>query len=192
MADLVAVMNQGVLNQLGEPQELYDRPANLFVANFIGEPPMNLMGGELRQDSGRLCLEGNGLCFSFGPEFAARVAQMNAPAGIVIGIRPEHIHLTPVDGGPGETVGLTGQVFCREPRGDADILLVQLHGAIDKGGPNGFFIRDLLTVELSETLPLREGNPVKIKLDESELHLFDIQTGNNLSAKSYVSKRKRG
>jgi len=191
MADLVAVMNQGVLNQLGEPQELYDRPANLFVANFIGEPPMNLMAGELRQDSGRLCLERNGLCFSFGPEFAARVAQMNVPAGIVIGIRPEHVHLTPVGGGTGESVDLAGQVFCREPRGDADIVLVQLNGAIDKGGPDGFFIRDLLTVELSETFPLREGNPVKIKFDESELHLFDVQTGNNLSAKSYVSKRKR-
>ena len=191
MADLVAVMNQGVLNQLGEPQELYDRPANLFVANFIGEPPMNLMAGELRQDSGRLCLEGNGLCFSFGPEFAARVAQMNVPAGIVIGIRPEHVHLTPVGGETGESVDLAGEVFCREPRGDADIVLVQLKGAIDKGGPDGFFIRDLLTVELSETFPLREGNPVKIKFDESELHLFDVQTGNNLSAKSYVSKRKR-
>jgi ABC-type sugar transport system ATPase subunit len=97
-----------------------------------------------------------------------------------------------MEGGTEDTVDLTGQVFCREPRGDTDILLVQLTGAMEKGGPNGFFIRDLLTVELSETIPFQEGNPVKIKLDETELHIFDAQTGNNLSAKSYISKRKRG
>jgi ABC-type sugar transport system ATPase subunit len=180
MADLVAVMNQGVIDQVAEPQELYDWPANLFVANFIGEPPMNLISGELREDAGRLCLEGNGLCFSFGPDFAAKVRQLKVPSKIVVGIRPEHVYLNPWDVRPEKEEGITGQVFCREPRGDVDILLIQLTGALDKGGQNGFLIRDLLTVELSETLFLREGDPVKIRFDEDQLHIFNVQTGLNL------------
>jgi ABC-type sugar transport system ATPase subunit len=182
MADFVAVMNLGVLNQVGEPQELHDRPANLFVASFIGEPPMNLMAGELREEAGKLCLEGNGLCFSFGPEFAARVKQLKA-SKIVIGIRPEHVRLTPGDEKTRGTDDLTGKVFCREPRGDVDILLVQLAGALERGGQPGFFIRDLLTVEVFETVPLREGDPVMIGFDEAYLHIFDAQTGMNLSVK---------
>jgi ABC-type sugar transport system ATPase subunit len=182
MADLVAVMNVGVLNQVGGPQELHDRPANLFVASFIGEPPMNLMAGELREEAGKLCLEGNGLCFSFGSEFAARVKQLRT-SKIVIGIRPEHVYLTPGDEKTRGTDDLTGKVFCREPRGDVDILLVQLAGALEKGGQTGFIIRDLLTVEVSETVPLREGDTVMIRFDEAYLHIFDAQTGMNLSVK---------
>ena len=125
MADRVAVMNLGVLQQLAVPAELYDHPANLFVAQFIGEPPMNLFGGTLVQEggSGAPAVRGPGWRASLPPRVAARVA--GAGGDVVIGARPEHVQLAALDGAVSDGA-LAGRVFFREPRGDVDVVLVKL------------------------------------------------------------------
>ena len=89
MADRVAVMNHGVLQQVGAPQDIYERPANLFVANFIGEPPMNLPRADIGE-GGKLM--GRGWSIDLNPQQGALLAGRKETS-VVAGIRPEHIVL---------------------------------------------------------------------------------------------------
>ncbi|HSF03233.1 MAG TPA: ABC transporter ATP-binding protein, partial [Solirubrobacterales bacterium] len=91
MADQVAVMSLGVLQQVGPPHELYDHPANVFVAQFIGEPPMNLLGGALRETSGRLVAEGDGWQVDVPSPIAEGLRAAAPGTPVIVGIRPEHL-----------------------------------------------------------------------------------------------------
>jgi ABC-type sugar transport system ATPase subunit len=104
MADRIAVMNDGVLQQVGSPRELYDHPMNRFVAGFIGASPMNFFAAGLDAD-GRVCTGG-------------------APGPLTLGVRPEHIELGGADARlPGAR--LTVEVIDRECCGDHDLLRVE-------------------------------------------------------------------
>jgi len=113
MGDMIAVMHQGDLLQVAPPQELYDNPATLFVANFIGSPPMNFLDveGALEGDSSRARLVG-------GTEVAMpTLAERPAGNAFVYGIRPEHILID--DSGP-----LRGRVFGVEYMGARQVVTV--------------------------------------------------------------------
>src|SRR5262249_59842484 len=88
MADRVAVMDDGCLQQVGSPDDLYDRPANLFVAQFIGEPPMNLLPGRLERRDGRLVLRGTGGELDLAPSAGVERSDPSG-VGVVVGVRPE-------------------------------------------------------------------------------------------------------
>ena len=111
MADKIVVMNHGRVEQVGSPLELYDRPANRFVAGFIGSPAMNFLPGRI--EAGGFRAEGG----SFWPLPAAAAAHRNRAA--VYGVRPEHLQLAGADGVP-----LTVQVV--EPTGSE----TQVHGRL--------------------------------------------------------------
>ncbi|MDL2398135.1 ABC transporter ATP-binding protein [Rhizobium mayense] len=106
LADRIVVLNKAVIQQIGTPAEIYARPANTFVAAFIGSPPMNLLpghvsGGRFESDGGRFAL--------------------SQPDGeIILGVRPEHVRLAPQGGGH-----FTGTVFSSELLGDCTILTVK-------------------------------------------------------------------
>jgi multiple sugar transport system ATP-binding protein len=109
MADRIAVMNEGRIEQLGAPLELYDRPANLFVAQFIGSPAMNVFEGIFKKDS----VEALG---AYWPcEVKAQEGQR-----VAYGIRPEHLRL--------EQGGITGQIEVVEPMGAETEILVKVGG----------------------------------------------------------------
>ena len=109
MADRIAVMNEGRIEQLGAPLELYDRPANLFVAQFIGSPAMNVFEGTFRKDS----VEALG---AYWPcEVKAQEGQR-----VAYGIRPEHLRL--------QQGGITGQIEVVEPMGAETEILVKVGG----------------------------------------------------------------
>ncbi|MCK0197319.1 ABC transporter ATP-binding protein [Ancylobacter sp. 6x-1] len=165
MADRVAVMNHGVLQQVGAPQDLYERPANLFVANFIGEPPMNLM--KAAWDGPRVVGEGWAVTLP-----AARRAKLSDGA-IVAGIRPEHVRLLP----PGTAGDAQGVVSYREPRGDADVLTVVLD---DAGGVKG----GRMVAEIPGPAAFRAGDRVSVGLDVGRLLVFDAASQTNLEAAS--------
>ena len=161
MADRVAVMDQGVLQQVGSPDDLYDRPANLFVAQFIGEPPMNLLPGELERRGAGLVLHGAGGELALPAAATADLAD-RARTTVVVGVRSEHFRLT-----DGAGAGLPGVVFFREPRGDSDVLLVEL------GAPGAA----RLAVEVAATSRWREGDQVRVGVSDVALHVFDSVTG---------------
>jgi len=169
LGDRIAVMSAGRLQQLGAPQDVYDHPANVFVAGFIGSPPMNLLQGVVRDGH----VEAGDLTF----------ARDGLPDGkVVVGIRPEG--LRPV----GETNGSPGlavQVDVVEPLGDE----VLVHGSVaarDAGvqiEPEEATLlvqtsdRAAMTVRLDPTMRPAEGSTLHLHVEPATVHLFDASTG---------------
>ncbi|HZN94841.1 MAG TPA: sn-glycerol-3-phosphate ABC transporter ATP-binding protein UgpC, partial [Myxococcales bacterium] len=122
MGHRIAVMKEGRLQQVGTPLDVYDRPANLFVAQFIGTPPMNFLKGKLEDDGARVA----GPTFSLPiPQELRAATQGKGGSEVVVGIRPEHIHQrAPSDRGP--TTELQILVELVEPVGDE----VVVHGKL--------------------------------------------------------------
>ncbi|HKA63787.1 MAG TPA: ABC transporter ATP-binding protein [Methylomirabilota bacterium] len=163
MADHVAVMDQGVLQQVGTPDDLYERPANLFVAQFIGEPPMNLLPGRLERRADGLVLHGPIGALAL-PEAAAPPLEDRASSDVVVGVRAEHLRLSDAASG---SPGLPGAVFFREPRGDFDVVVVQVDGS--SATP--------LAVEVEPAARWRAGDRVRVGVADARLHVFDSLHG---------------
>ncbi len=160
LADRLAVMNHGVLQQLGPPKTLYDHPANLFVAGFIGEPPMNLL--PCRLEDGESGLRGAGFRVPLSREFVQRLAPERGE-DLVLGLRPAQLELRPPEAGN----GLAGAVFSVEPRGDSAVIAVDLDA-------------QRVLVEAGRNHGAREGDRVHLGAAEESLHLFDALSGRSL------------
>ncbi len=157
LADRIVVMNAGNIEQVGRPLELYDRPANLFVAGFIGSPAMNFIAGTVIAEAGGLALA------------AADGARFPLPAGcagpgrrITLGIRPEHVELAP--DGP-----VSLQVDVVEPTG------AETH-FYSRAGDAPF------CVAVHHRLDVAPGQTVRLAFPESRVHLFDQETGARIQA----------
>ena len=146
LADRVAVMNLGVIQQLATPEEIYDNPANLFVAGFIGSPPMNLIAGAT--DAGRFVTEGVHV-----PDVGG-----GTQSGVVLGVRPEDLAV--VEAGTGD---FDAPVYTIELTGEAVLVTVTVGGQlVSARGPRH------LRKEIGET--------VGVRVDISHAHLFDART----------------
>ncbi len=148
MADKIVVMNAGRVEQVGSPLELYDRPANIFVAGFIGSPAMNLIAGRIVDGH---FLGSDGTCMAV-PAPAARLEGQE----VKLGIRPEHLVIDP-QGHPAE-------VLTVEPTGSETLVLMQLAG------------HEIVGV-FRERITLAPGKPLSLSLMPDHIHLFDTQTG---------------
>lgn len=174
MSDLVAVMNLGKLQQVGPPEELYARPANLFVASFIGEPPMNLLSGRLSVENDQaVCAMTGGWIVSLNSRQSHQKALDDR---VIIGVRPENIALRPPEAGNGSGLTVRGCVQWKELRGDVEIVVVRLEGAA--GNKSGSEIE--VTVESPAPCVAAIGDLVGLVFDTSSLCLFDEATGRNL------------
>jgi multiple sugar transport system ATP-binding protein len=152
MADLIAVMCDGHLQQLATPAELYARPANLFVARFCGSPPMNVLEGAVvdgafRHAGGELPL---GEPANAGP--------------VALGFRPEHAELV----APGEPGALTGEIYVVEPLGNETLVTVRVDGA-------------LLNLRMAAGFAGAAGERCGVRPHASALHLFDVTSGEALA-----------
>ncbi|MCC7021841.1 MAG: ABC transporter ATP-binding protein [Thermomicrobiales bacterium] len=170
LADRIAVMNDGKLQQVGTADEVYDRPANLFVADFVGEPRMNLLPG-------RLSDRGNGE-LEVRLSDQARVALPGIVAGeanqreVMLGIRPQDLRLEPPDA-PG---ALAATVFAFEPLQEVGRLTAQLPG-----------VEQRVVIETHHDVRARSGEAVGLYLDPERTHLFDRETGERLEWESVPS-----
>jgi multiple sugar transport system ATP-binding protein len=115
MADLVAVMREGELQQLAPPDEIYDRPANRFVAAFVGNPPMNVLEGAAHGDSFVI----GDQPLALGAELGAACASAGATA---LGIRPEDIEIV----AHGTPAALAGEIYVVEPMGNETLVDVRI------------------------------------------------------------------
>jgi len=159
MADQIVVMRDGLVEQRGKPLELYDRPANIFVAGFIGSPAMNFMNGNFRREAqgARVELEGGGAV----PVPYAVSGQDGQP--VIYGTRPEHLSLV----GDGE--GLPASVVVVEPTG-AD---TQVFAKIGGSEINAVF---------RERHDFRAGEAIRLVPDFARAHVFDATSGKSLRA----------
>jgi multiple sugar transport system ATP-binding protein len=174
MGDRIAVLNAGIIQQLGTPSELYDMPANLFVAGFIGSPAMNFFTGQLTRDGDQAAVtigqgaEAQRLVLS--GQAAARVLGQATAGGrdVVVGIRPED--LSTADGGSGQT--LVGTVDVVEHLGNEQLVHLQIPGALV---PEGSETRGV-TARLGPSVPVRAGDTITLRVDTAKAHVFDPTT----------------
>ncbi|MBV7329906.1 ABC transporter ATP-binding protein [Chloroflexi bacterium TSY] len=157
MSDRIAIMNHGKLQQFGTPDEVYNQPANLFVAGFIGSPGMNFVEGEFKSDSGQLNFQWGGVSCPVPDRFSSKL-QTYSNRKAVLGIRSEAIGVS-LNG----TEGLDGVVYVEEPMG-ADIFLT-----VEIGGTN-------VLVRTDPDFRADIGTKVKIHLDPNKLYFFDDDT----------------
>jgi multiple sugar transport system ATP-binding protein len=157
MGDRIAILEAGRLQQIGPPQDVYAKPANLFVARFIGTPPMNTVRGPVRR-------EGEGLAVTIAggavpiPEPIARAVGASGVHDVIVGVRPEHLVVTP-DAAVRATVtvieslGHERHVVCRLE--DGQMLIVRQSS--DEPAP-------------------KEGEVVGLAADPAQLHVFDAES----------------
>ncbi len=164
MADRIAVMNEGKLQQYGKPEELYNRPANIFVADFIGSPPINLMPVELRKTGERIILKTPFGDIVVGNEGLRKALETLEEKEYVMGIRPEHLSLIGKAEAGNNKTGLTGRVLAIEPLGKELQLDI---------GNDEHLIRVLAPVNIDISV----GERVMLGVDENRILIFDKRTG---------------
>jgi multiple sugar transport system ATP-binding protein len=188
MGDRVAVMRDGRLQQVDIPQVLYDRPANTFVAGFIGSPAMNLLRARLGgDDAGSLSVELGVVLFQLPRSVLARRPGLAGYVGreVVVGIRPEDIEdaaLLPLANGASLPVRVTlaealgAEVIAHFPLGGSvEPVMAGIASEtpsleqVDDAGP-------LLTARLSPRSAARTGQPLRVAVDVERLHFFDLET----------------
>jgi ABC-type sugar transport system ATPase subunit len=169
LGDRIAVISEGRLQQLGPPQEVYDRPANVFVAAFIGSPPMNLLRGRVRDgriSAGEFAFERGGL----------------ADRELIVGVRPEtlnpardgmpalDVHVSVVEPMGDEVIvhGSVAAELANHPADDGESLLLNGDGA---GG------RAAVVARLAPRDRPAEGSVIRLGADPAAVHLFDAESG---------------
>jgi multiple sugar transport system ATP-binding protein len=191
LGDRVAVMRLGVLQQVASPQELYDHPANLFVAGFIGSPAMNFMAGSLEDGKLRTGLGDMPL--------SARHRQAIEAAGasreVIVGIRPEHfedVSLVSADLKPNglefnatidviESLGSDKFVFFTQELGQAANVAELQELARDSGRADTGGTGETVVARLDPASRVTEGEAARLWVDARKLHVFDPASGRNLT-----------
>ena len=172
LADRIAVIHQGVLQQIGTPHEIYNRPQSLFVAGFMGMPTMNLLDAEFTNQNGAsvLRLSHTDTHLQISTERQARVTSDAEKNGLVFGIRPEHIGAAnePSEG------KIPAQVHLIEPLGAVNILDIRLGTHSQTQDPI------LLRVRVHPAFRAAVGDTIWLGFDDKEMHLFDGKTERNI------------
>jgi multiple sugar transport system ATP-binding protein len=189
MGERVAGMRKGELLQVADPQELYDRPRNLFVAGFIGSPAMNLLEAELANgDGGAMTLQLGRTRVPLAPETVRRRPALRHYAGgpVVVGIRPEHLEDAAF---AAELPTLQGHVRLREALGSELVVHLEVDArpaltdevrelAEDAGATAPHKVsRATIVGRFSPRSRAREGEPLAVALDAEQLHFFDPHSG---------------
>lgn len=186
MGDRVAVMRGGVLQQLGPPRELYDKPANMFVAGFIGTPAMNLIKMKIQQVDDKLVALAGSFMLPISEQLQKTFSALCPHDGtdVVIGVRPEA--LSPVEGAAAASDGvLSGTVAFVEDFGAIQLVHLETAAASQleeviaekdeaRTAPNR------LRVCLNAARRIETGSHLTLKVDPAQLHIFDPQTGRSL------------
>ena len=167
LGDRIVVMHQGLVRQVDTPALVYERPADTFVAGFLGSPPMNLLAGSLLREDDRLSVRLEGaphVTIAVPPGTFERLPEAGA---VVIGVRPEHIRTSPVDGLTLDSQGLEAILELAEALGHEQLLHVKV-GAL------------ALTVRGLPGVRPAVGSAIRLHADTAHVHLFDAATGVSL------------
>jgi multiple sugar transport system ATP-binding protein len=153
MADKIVVLHDGVVEQIGAPLELYDRPRNLFVAGFIGSPAMNFMSGTLAKVNGAPVFVGEG-----GERLAIAGNAAHADGRpVTVGVRPEHFVIDPERGAPAEVVVV-------EPTGSETQVFARYMGCE-------------IVALFRDRIEARPGSIMKLSASPERVHVFDAEAG---------------
>lgn len=168
LGDRIVIMRDGFIQQAGSPLDLYDRPANAFVATFIGSPEMNLIDGGLMRDGGALVMRSGGLSVNLPAQSFSE-----AERDVTLGIRPEHIERAETSTAFELVVGLVEQIGAQ----------TYVLGKIDGNKIRAVFARDDA---------LRAGDRIFVNLSQEKLHLFSRESGKTLRRTSTKGENGNG
>ena len=172
LGDRIVIMKDGVIQQVGTPQEVFDHPANLFVAGFIGVPQMNFFDAELVKADGKYAVAVGGIQVELSEEKQAALAKNNVePQAITLGVRPEHIALM----GDGAQM-LHGTVDVSEMMGSA----VHLH--VNVLGKDAIIIVQTMDLQGAVNTDFSMGQDIAFTFGGNVVHVFSKENGKNLEA----------
>jgi len=190
LGDRVAIMRDGLLQQVAKPQKLYDRPRNLFVAEFIGSPAMNLVGVDLIRSNGTFLAKFGDTTLEVGERVLDNRPALKRFEGkrLILGIRPEDIEDAELAGGTRDGRRLSAVVDIREDMGSE----VFAHFAVGGKAVRGEDVKAAVGEEAAEVAEVagnvwiarldrdtaaEEQKPVELRVDTGRLHFFDPETG---------------
>jgi multiple sugar transport system ATP-binding protein len=194
MGDRVAVMRKGELQQVAPPQELYDRPVNLFVGGFIGSPAMNMVEATLEESGGRIVANLGDDQIEVGNESVQSRPALREYVGrkVILGIRPEDLEDAALEPDAAAGNRLHGVVRLRESLGSLVMAHIMMNAvpartemtrelAADSGTPEGGRVLDgdgvLVTAAFNARSKVKERDTVEAVVDTRNLHFFDEDTG---------------
>ena len=164
LGDRIVIMKDGVIQQIGTPQQVFDHPSNLFVAGFIGTPQMNMFDAKLLKNGDKYAVSVEGLTVDLSEDKCQRLAANNIPEQeVTLGVRPEHLLLS--------EHGIKGSIDVAELMGSSTHLHINAEG------------RDVVAIAMNETghvgmYPV--GSVVLLSFAGNNAHVFDAATGKNL------------
>jgi multiple sugar transport system ATP-binding protein len=159
LGDRIVVMHNGIIQQEGSPEELFKRPANRFVAGFIGSPAMNFLNARLTDDNGHPAVDGEGFAFRL-PDGRAEALRPYKDRPVIVGVRPSAF-ASSADGDGVNTITLPALVS--EYIGAHSVLIA------DCGGTQ-------VTVDIDSETPIAVGESLSFTVDPSAIYLFDSET----------------
>lgn len=165
LADRIAILNFGVLQQIGTPEEVYEYPENLFVADFVGEPPMNFIKATLIREKNDYMAKLYNQKLKIPENYKDSMEKFykGDDTEIMLGIRPIYIYISK----PGENQIISGEVYVFEDIGESGILTVQIGDA-------------LIRVELNPGYSFKLGEKVNITFDLEKILIFNPTTGERI------------
>ncbi len=164
LGDRIVIMKDGFVQQIGTPQEVFDHPANLFVAGFIGMPQMNFVDAELTRENGRYAVRTGGITVDLADEKQARLAAHDVqPQTVTLGVRPEHIMLC--------ADGIKGRVDVSEMMGSS----IHLHITTNDGADVV-----LIVPTNGDAAHFPMGSEVNMVFGGNVAHVFSKADGHNL------------
>ena len=161
MASRIAVITEGILQQVDTPQNLYDKPSNVFVAGFIGSPAMNFFEAKLEKSDGQLVIDAGVFQVKIPPARSAAFAE-HAGKSVVFGIRPEDVHdpaFTPADI---ESSLIDAKVDVTELMGNEIFMYLMVNGKSFVG-------------RLDPRTRMRTGDQVQVALNLDNMHVFETE-----------------
>lgn len=182
MADRIVLIREGQIEQIAPPQELFDRPATLFAATFVGEPRMNVLPADLRQEAGRPRLEIAGSAIAVDPDWLAAGEALSPARGMHAGIRPQHLALVEDGADPSLSNIVPGRIFAVETLGSRVIFDVELGDTV---------VRVLHDTDSARLFPREIGAPVWVRLSADHLYLFDAGSGRTLRQANFTGRPAR-
>ena len=168
LGDRIVVMHEGRVRQVDIPSRVYERPADTFVAGFLGSPPMNLIAGMLRQVGGNATVSVDGAPgLVLSAPALSTLQRLPESGAVIVGIRPEHFRTSADAGTAPGTDGFDAAVELAEALGHEQLLHLRV-GSVP------------VTVRGAPGMRPQPGSVVRLHVDPARVHLFDAATGNSL------------
>jgi multiple sugar transport system ATP-binding protein len=202
LGDRLAVLRNGVLQQVGSPEQMYGSPVNLFVAGFIGSPAMNFLPGTVEDGKMRTPLGD----IPLHDRLRQALERANAPRDLIVGIRPENFEDVALVSAANRPEGITFHAtidvleslgsdvfvyFTKELAQGVDAAELQ-ELAADSGRSEAGVSGDTLVARLDTATTIREGQDTELWVDARTMHLFDPGSGRNLSLEAAVREDESG